>query len=258
MLDGSDLKSVRKNAGISQTDMAKKLNCDRRTIINYEQGVCEPKASQLFRWLDVCKIDLKPLAAQLRNIKESILIFLSLVIISPYIIIYFYISALISFSIYGLIRREENISCIAFIIASLCTFEFISIGYFDSFISSLTTDDLIIAIFYYSFQITFSMAGYYIFSYRIKKRHQIHIENLKLSLLEKALPKIYIYNSIITTVHLIDFYINNKYSYTFLSMFYTYYEHLVYIGMSLIIFTLAAMVASHEKELRRLRPPLTP
>ncbi|TMP73935.1 XRE family transcriptional regulator, partial [Pseudoalteromonas ruthenica] len=54
MLDGSDLKSVRKNAGISQTDMANKLNCDRRTIINYEQGVCEPKSSQLFRWLDVC------------------------------------------------------------------------------------------------------------------------------------------------------------------------------------------------------------
>lgn len=64
MLDGNDLKSVRKNAGISQIDMAKKLDCDRRTIINYEQGVCEPKTSQLFRWLSACKIDLKPLASQ--------------------------------------------------------------------------------------------------------------------------------------------------------------------------------------------------
>ena len=82
MLDGSDLKSVRKNAGISQTDMAKKLDCDRRTIINYEQGVCEPKASQLFRWLSVCKIDLKPLASQLQHFKESIFVLFALPFIS--------------------------------------------------------------------------------------------------------------------------------------------------------------------------------
>ncbi|TMO61240.1 hypothetical protein CWC18_12025 [Pseudoalteromonas aurantia] len=251
MLDGNDLKSVRKNAGISQTDMAKKLDCDRRTIINYEQGVCEPKASQLFRWLSVCKIDLKPLAAQVRSTKESLFLLFTLTIISPYIASVFYVGTLSSCALYGAIRKQKSILQISLIAITLYTLEFNSLSYFEAFLSNLINDQLKVSVIYYMFQIAFSILGYSIFTYIIKKNHWHYAENPRLSNLVRVIPLIYIYFATIVTLHLIDFYIDEKYNYTFLSVFYTHYENLIYIGMSLIIFTLVAMVVSHEKELKR-------
>ncbi|WP_046004687.1 helix-turn-helix domain-containing protein [Pseudoalteromonas rubra] len=68
MIDGDDLKAMRKNAGISQELMAKKLECDRKTISNYEQGVSDIKSKQLFRWLMLCKIDTRSLLNQIKSV----------------------------------------------------------------------------------------------------------------------------------------------------------------------------------------------
>ncbi|QTL37433.1 helix-turn-helix domain-containing protein [Pseudoalteromonas viridis] len=72
MIDGDDLKAMRKNAGISQELMAKKLECDRKTISNYEQGVSDIKSKQLFRWLMLCKIDTKSMLNQIRQISGGV------------------------------------------------------------------------------------------------------------------------------------------------------------------------------------------
>ncbi|WP_335339077.1 MULTISPECIES: helix-turn-helix domain-containing protein [Pseudoalteromonas] len=72
VIDGDDLKAMRKNAGISQELMAKKLECDRKTISNYEQGVSDIKSRQLFRWLMLCKIDTRSLLNEIRQISGSL------------------------------------------------------------------------------------------------------------------------------------------------------------------------------------------
>lgn len=72
MINGDDLKAMRKQAGITQTQMANKLDCDRKTISNYELGVGEPKMGQLFKWLVICRVDIKPLINQITDIKNKI------------------------------------------------------------------------------------------------------------------------------------------------------------------------------------------
>jgi transcriptional regulator with XRE-family HTH domain len=72
VIDGDDLKAMRKNAGISQELMARKLECDRKTISNYEQGVSDIKSKQLFRWLMLCKIDTKSMLNQIQQISGGV------------------------------------------------------------------------------------------------------------------------------------------------------------------------------------------
>ncbi|TMP31628.1 XRE family transcriptional regulator [Pseudoalteromonas rubra] len=71
MIDGDDLKAMRKKANISQELMAKKLECDRKTISNYEQGVSDIKSKQLFLWLMLCKIDTKSLLNQIKQVSST-------------------------------------------------------------------------------------------------------------------------------------------------------------------------------------------
>ncbi|AUJ69005.1 helix-turn-helix domain-containing protein [Pseudoalteromonas sp. NC201] len=49
MINGDDLKAMRRKAGISQEQMAKKLGCDRKTISNYELDVSDIRSKQLFQ-----------------------------------------------------------------------------------------------------------------------------------------------------------------------------------------------------------------
>ncbi|MBQ4864640.1 helix-turn-helix transcriptional regulator [Pseudoalteromonas sp. MMG013] len=72
MINGDDLKAMRKQAGITQAQMAEKLSCDRKTISNYEFGVGEPKMGQLFKWLMICRVDVKPLINQISNIRHKL------------------------------------------------------------------------------------------------------------------------------------------------------------------------------------------
>ncbi|KAF7764431.1 hypothetical protein PCIT_b0432 [Pseudoalteromonas citrea] len=72
MINGDDLKAMRTQAGFTQAQMASKLSCDRKTIINYELGVGEPKMGQLLKWLMICKVDIKPLLKQIDNIRNKL------------------------------------------------------------------------------------------------------------------------------------------------------------------------------------------
>lgn len=72
MINGDDLKAMRTQAGITQAQMASKLSCDRKTIINYELGVGEPKMGQLFKWLVICRVDVKPVINQIAGIRDKL------------------------------------------------------------------------------------------------------------------------------------------------------------------------------------------
>nr|WP_275423314.1 helix-turn-helix transcriptional regulator [Pseudoalteromonas sp. MMG022] len=61
---------MRVNAGISQDAMAKKLNCDRKTIINYELGVSDIRSKQLFKWFLYCKIDSESLLNEIKQVRD--------------------------------------------------------------------------------------------------------------------------------------------------------------------------------------------
>jgi len=52
------IKKARTIAAITQEDMAKSLNIGKRTFIDYENGVSEPKASTLLGIAEKCNIDI--------------------------------------------------------------------------------------------------------------------------------------------------------------------------------------------------------
>lgn len=68
VINGDDLRAMRLKAGISQETMSKKLECDRKTISNYELGVSDIRSKELFKWLLYCKIDTDSLLNQIRGL----------------------------------------------------------------------------------------------------------------------------------------------------------------------------------------------
>lgn len=50
------LKAARVNAGINQRELAKKLNVDVSTVVNWEKGKTEPNATQLRRISEISGI----------------------------------------------------------------------------------------------------------------------------------------------------------------------------------------------------------
>ncbi|MBQ4864643.1 helix-turn-helix transcriptional regulator [Pseudoalteromonas sp. MMG013] len=252
MLDGNDLKSIRKNAGISQTEMAKKLDCDRKTVINYEQGVCEPKTSQLFRWLNVCKIDLKPLAIQIRNFKESIFLLFTIPLLPVVVISNVYSGLIVICTLYGLIRKTTNIIQMSIMFLVIYNFEHRLIRLLSPKLQDLGLSAISIATIHYSFQITMSLLALSLFSFRVKITKSIH-KNTKVSLtiFDKITPWIYIYLTCLAILAAIEYMVNYMYNFTHLSFIYDYYEELNYAAMLVIIWLMLTMVVSHEKSLNK-------
>ncbi|CAM4106581.1 MULTISPECIES: helix-turn-helix domain-containing protein [Pseudoalteromonas] len=72
MINGDDLRSMRLKAGISQEQMARKLECDRKTISNYEFGVSDIRSKELFKWFLYCKIDVDSLLNQIKGLNDEV------------------------------------------------------------------------------------------------------------------------------------------------------------------------------------------
>lgn len=72
VINGDDLRAMRVKAGISQDVMAKKLDCDRKTISNYELGVSDIRSKQLFKWFVSCKVDAGALINQIKQISSEV------------------------------------------------------------------------------------------------------------------------------------------------------------------------------------------
>jgi len=251
MLDGSDLKSVRKNAGISQTDMAKKLDCDRRTIINYEQGVCEPKASQLFRWLSVCKIDLKPLVSQFQHFKESIFVLFALPFISPEIVSAGYVGVVALCVLYGLFRKSVNVTQIAMMFCVIYTFEYLITAQITSELKSLGASKYVIANSHFTFQICSSIFAVLAFKRRIIISQYLYKSSRATkTFFDNMAAWIYVYHTTILILTTIDYTLDYKYKITYLSFIYESFVKLMYAAMVVTIWLLITMIICHEKELK--------
>ncbi|MBQ4844721.1 helix-turn-helix transcriptional regulator [Pseudoalteromonas sp. MMG005] len=252
MLDGKDLKSIRKNAGISQTEMAKKLDCDRKTVINYEQGVCEPKTSQLFRWLNLCKIDLKPLASQIRNFKECIFLLLTIPLMSTDLVSYCYLGIVSLCIVYGVYRKEWNIVHISLFVISLYTLEYTLIDYFYAYTKTLFSSTLITACLHFGFQIAFTLLSFLVFTFRVQISRCIsNSGGIKRTPFDNLLVFIYVYTGFILLLSISEYILYNVYKVEFLSFIYNHFEKFIYLGMAAIATTLYSMVICHEKDLKK-------
>ena len=54
---GKRIKQAREKAGLSQEELSKKLKIGKRTLIDYEKGVSEPKPSTLLKIAEICNTD---------------------------------------------------------------------------------------------------------------------------------------------------------------------------------------------------------
>lgn len=50
------LAAARVNAGLTQSDVSKKMHISKQTIVNWEKGISEPKISQMDELLNLYKI----------------------------------------------------------------------------------------------------------------------------------------------------------------------------------------------------------
>ena len=54
---GERIKKAREEAGLSQEELSKRLKIGKRTLIDYEKGVSEPKPSTLLKIAEICNTD---------------------------------------------------------------------------------------------------------------------------------------------------------------------------------------------------------
>jgi transcriptional regulator with XRE-family HTH domain len=253
MLDGNDLKSIRQSAGISQIDMAKKLECDRRTIINYEQGVCEPKASQFFKWLHFCNVNLKPLIEQLHNIKNSVFILFAIAYFTPDIMMSAYVIVTALCLIFGIFRSNGVIIFTASTLLLISLLEYCSFRALVFFLNSLESKTAWhdSSIFLTQFLLSFLALIIFINQERIIKSKYFHSCNHKSSY-SITLRVTFSYFMILTFSAAVEFILNRQYSFERFDVIYTHYESLVYFGWVIIIATLITMAvddlqSSHSK-----------
>ncbi len=58
---GNNLKTMRKKIGLSQEELAKKLDLSRSTYNSYEQDICEPPLNVLCKLADVFNVSIDEL-----------------------------------------------------------------------------------------------------------------------------------------------------------------------------------------------------
>lgn len=150
---------------------------------------------------------------------------------------------------YGIIRKESNLSHISCFIMLLYSVEYITIDIYYTAIIDVFIQKTTIALFYYGYQMLFAFSAFIIFIFRVQISRVISdSKKIKLTPFDNIIPWIYIYNFIVTLLHTIDYYLDERYQIKSLSFAYYFYEELLYFGMSMIITTLVSMVIYHEKE----------
>ncbi|MBE0370968.1 hypothetical protein PAUR_b1114 [Pseudoalteromonas aurantia 208] len=225
--------------------MAKKLDCDRKTVINYEQGVCEPKTSQLFQWLSVCKIDLKPLAAQLQNIKNSVFVIFAIAYLSSEFMMSLYISLLVLLLTFGVIRKNIVIATSTSILLFMNLIEYYTFLFLMDFLSSLDNKTpwhsslIFIAQAVISFSIIFLlMYQNSIVRLPLFKPWYHNRGNNSLLIVTHA------YFTITSLITALEYVLHRVYSFKNLAFLYNNYENFIYAGWAVIMATLLSMVTN--------------
>lgn len=246
MLSGSDLKAIRENAGISQIDMAKKLGCDRRTIINYEQGTSEPKVKRLLNWLSLCKINVSPILEQINKVKNISLLIFTVSYFNPNIVSPIYISTLFIALIFSIAikRKELALTSISLIMINAMGFILFAMGYIESLYPPEVANYISYDIYFYIIQITLNTSFFFLFKDKSKST-KIANNYCSSAIFEKIndllISYIFLYYTSITSLALIESLLRSSGSTPRLSVIYNNYESLIYIGW---IFTLSVLASS--------------
>ena len=68
---GEKIKTIRKNKGMSQEELALKLNVVRQTISKWEKGFSVPDADMLQKISEILEVDIKQLLGTETNVEEG-------------------------------------------------------------------------------------------------------------------------------------------------------------------------------------------
>ncbi|KAF7764428.1 hypothetical protein PCIT_b0427 [Pseudoalteromonas citrea] len=241
MLSGSDLKAIRENAGISQVDMAAKLNCDRKTVINYEQGYFEPKVSVLLNWLSICKIDIKPLLEQVKNFRNVTAVLLTLSYFGPSIISPIYILSLLLFLLYAVFTSNRNlVSTSAILLALNITGYLLFLTDFRELIyPNIEHEPYVMGVFL--IQLSSYCVIFSIFKIKVRRTDITRANFINDKVCDTAHSYILLYFIIIALLALIESTIRVVYPTFDLDIIYQNYRTLTYIGW---VFTLSVLCSS--------------
>ena len=261
MIDGDDLKAMRLNAGITQQGMSKKLECDRRTIHNYELGVSDIPSSRLFQWLKFCKLDLGSLLNQIKEVRSEssingtskLLDFMSAIIIFGTLWNYLiaaplYLLLLATCTAYGVYVKNTNITHIsAFILVlSALNFTLFSTGMINDMTNA--ENELLQGNIVFGVQLFFNFMIATLLIFRVQLSRKIsNAKDIKLTYFDGILHWIYLYISVIYLLGLIEnigwAYFELK-SWTFI---FNNIKELIYVAWALCFSTLLTMIISTIK-----------
>ncbi|BBN80502.1 hypothetical protein PA25_04870 [Pseudoalteromonas sp. A25] len=261
MVEGEDLRAMRINAGITQQDMARKLNCDRKTIINYELDVSDIPAQKLFRWLQCCKLDFSVLLGEIKAIRETaqsngkakLLDFITLAfVLSQFwdstIVTSWYLLLLGLCTLYGTFTKNINIVHITGFVFVMTASNYIIFE--TGLINNVTPSGnlLLQGTLIYGVQLLFSITTVLILIFRVQLSRLLSKSNsIKLTHFDGIFHWLYLYTSLIYLLGLLE---NIAWSYFELkswTLIYDNFEGLIYIAWALCCGALLTMMICSSK-----------
>ncbi|TMP45212.1 hypothetical protein CWB96_03730 [Pseudoalteromonas citrea] len=262
MVNGQDLKAMRLQAGISQGEMASKLGCDRKTVINYEVGATDIRVTRMFIWLKCCKVDVGALVSQVKQIREhdknnakaklqdviSILL-ITIQLWAPVVVTPIYLTALAIAMIVGMYKNNINIIHISLFLLLLNIIEYIifSTGLIE--LIKPETGQLIRGSIMFGVQLLISLLAVLLFVFRVQFSRVISKSNtVSLTLFDGFFHWIFIYTSFIYFIALLEhiawFYFQSSY----FTLVYDNFEGLIYIAWIVSCILLFNMMHFKQKQ----------
>ncbi|TMP45209.1 hypothetical protein CWB96_03750 [Pseudoalteromonas citrea] len=266
MINGDDLKAMRLNAGITQQGMSKKLDCDRRTIHNYELGVSDIPSARLFQWFKYCKLDISVLLNQIKAVRgeaskngtSKLLDVISVILIfssiwSADIITPIYLLILLLCAGYSAYNKNFNIVHIILIIFTMTLISHMIFNF--GIINSSTPEEnkILQSALIYGVQLLFNFLTAISLIFRVQiSRAFSKSASIELTPFDGIFYWYFFYMAIINSLALLEEIAYTYYGMSSWTLIYNNFEGLIYISWALCFCTLFTMMftthdAKHNK-----------
>lgn len=261
VINGDDLRAMRLKAGISQETMSKKLECDRKTVINYELGVSDIPSKKLFRWFQCCQLDFSALLRQIKEVrnqtynnKSKLIDFISLVllislVLGPKVTAEIYMAIIAITAFYGAIKKDPNVLHIALILlfVNLVNYIIFAFGIID--LSTAGKNRVLHGSLIYGVQLIISVTSVIILIFRVQlSRILSHSKKIELTYFDGLFHWIFIYLSMIYILAIIELFARHTFGLHSITIIHYNFTSLVYIGWAMSCALLLTMIISTEKK----------
>ncbi|MCF6434536.1 helix-turn-helix transcriptional regulator [Pseudoalteromonas sp. MMG022] len=262
MISGDDLRSMRLKAGISQQAMSQKLECDRKTVINYELGVSDIPSKLLFKWFQCCKLDLSALMNQIKAVRgeasgngqSNLLDFVTLVLIlsplwGPKIMMEIYIAAITLTACYGAVKKELNVLHIALILLFINLVDYIVFAFGIVDLSTEGKDEILHGSLVYGVQLLISIFAIVMLILRVQiSRAFSNSSKIELTYFDGLFHWTFIYLSLIYVLAIVELFVRYRLEMHSVTIIHDNFKSLVYIGWAISCALLLTMVIVTEQK----------